>query len=152
MQNIHVKRYETPTVWAGSIEPEDRSWIVFIAADGASTFWRRANVDHKDIGDAEHGYVDAELPTGCCNNSGVPLETQSPLPVRNPLDFEVTTQGSKFFAILNARDIAGEGATEHEAIQNLLNYVAQLCVAGSLDHTGAAVIGRNQRRYQAVFG
>ncbi len=32
MQNIHVNRYKSPDKvgWAGTIEPEDRSWILFI--------------------------------------------------------------------------------------------------------------------------
>lgn len=43
MQNIHVKRYEAPTAgYLGSIEPEDRSWIVFVAADGTPSLWERA--------------------------------------------------------------------------------------------------------------
>lgn len=35
MQNIHVSRYRNPDQvgWAGTIEPEDRSWILFIPAD-----------------------------------------------------------------------------------------------------------------------
>jgi len=43
MQAIHVKRYATPGVWAGTIEPEDRNWIVFVASDGAASFWRRTS-------------------------------------------------------------------------------------------------------------
>lgn len=38
MQNITVGRYQHPTTrqhWQGWIEPEDRSWIMFIRADGA---------------------------------------------------------------------------------------------------------------------
>ena len=37
MQNIHVKRYEHPenVGWAGTIEPEDGSWILFIPLDQA---------------------------------------------------------------------------------------------------------------------
>ena len=36
MQNIHVKRYDHPesTGYAGSIEPEDGSWVLFIPHDG----------------------------------------------------------------------------------------------------------------------
>ena len=35
MQNIIVGRYEYPefTGWAGWIEPEDKSWIVFVKND-----------------------------------------------------------------------------------------------------------------------
>jgi len=37
MQNIIVGRYTHPTTrkyWQGWIEPEDRSWIMFVEADG----------------------------------------------------------------------------------------------------------------------
>lgn len=35
MQNIVVSRYRQPDKvgWAGSVEPEDRSWILFLRAD-----------------------------------------------------------------------------------------------------------------------
>jgi hypothetical protein len=56
-----------------------------------------------------------------------------------------------FYAKLNARAVMCWGETEHEAIRNLLNYVAQLCTAGCMDHTGMPVAGLNRRRYQAVF-
>jgi len=38
MQNIHVKRYNAPksTGYLGSIEPDDRSWILFIPEDGST--------------------------------------------------------------------------------------------------------------------
>jgi hypothetical protein len=37
VQNIHVKRYDHPvsTGYAGTIEPEDGSWVLFIPNDGA---------------------------------------------------------------------------------------------------------------------
>jgi len=36
MQNINVTRYANPKAvgWAGWVEPDDRSWIVFIGLDG----------------------------------------------------------------------------------------------------------------------
>jgi hypothetical protein len=38
MQQIHVKRYSNPQAvgYEGSIEPEDRSWILFIPTGGAA--------------------------------------------------------------------------------------------------------------------
>jgi hypothetical protein len=42
MQNIIIGRYDNPEKtggWAGWIEPEDRSWILFIAADGTTKFY-----------------------------------------------------------------------------------------------------------------
>lgn len=40
MQNITVGRYSHESVtqhWQGWIEPDDKSWIAFIAADGSPT-------------------------------------------------------------------------------------------------------------------
>jgi len=36
MQNVHVKRYTHPDThgYAGTIEPEDRSWVLFIPNSG----------------------------------------------------------------------------------------------------------------------
>ena len=47
MQNIHVRRYQQPAPggYQGTVEPEDRSWIVFIDKDGHATFWRRGELD-----------------------------------------------------------------------------------------------------------
>ncbi len=41
MQSISIKRYPSPrdTGWAGYLEPEDKSWIAFIALDGKPTFY-----------------------------------------------------------------------------------------------------------------
>ena len=41
MQPIHVRRYEKLTEWAGTIEPEDRGWILFVASDGKPSLWVR---------------------------------------------------------------------------------------------------------------
>lgn len=38
MQNIKVHRYTHPSMtpyWQGYIEPDDMSWVLFIAADGS---------------------------------------------------------------------------------------------------------------------
>lgn len=46
MDNIAVHRYDDPKVgWAGYIEPEDGSWILFIGFDGKPVFFgeREAN-------------------------------------------------------------------------------------------------------------
>lgn len=47
MQNIHVRRYQTPSPggFQGSVEPEDRSWVIFIDKDGHATFWRRGQIE-----------------------------------------------------------------------------------------------------------
>ena len=45
MQNIHVRRYKDAHAFQGSIEPEDRSWVVFIDKDGHATFWRRGELE-----------------------------------------------------------------------------------------------------------
>lgn len=39
MPNIHVYRYKDPANvagWAGWIEPEDKSWILFVRLDGGA--------------------------------------------------------------------------------------------------------------------
>lgn len=47
MQNIHVRRYQSPAPggYQGTIEPEDKSWIVFIDKDGKASFWRKGQLD-----------------------------------------------------------------------------------------------------------
>ena len=53
MQNILVERYEHNTVgYQGWIEPEDRSWIVFVADDGTPVFFPHREEDGAVIGDA----------------------------------------------------------------------------------------------------
>lgn len=44
MQNIHVRRYQSHENFQGSVEPEDRSWVVFVDKDGHATFWRRGEL------------------------------------------------------------------------------------------------------------
>ena len=48
MQNIAISRYgdQKPTrAWAGSIEPEDRSWILFVDVDNIPHLYV-----HRDVG------------------------------------------------------------------------------------------------------
>lgn len=59
MQNIHVKRYSSQQAgYAGTVEPEDRSWILFIDLDGAAKLWVRQSVESSD-GKTESEYVPA---------------------------------------------------------------------------------------------
>lgn len=118
-------------------------------------------------GKVEHFFVDVELP-GTSIGPGHPLHPVAaalPMPEPaaahpGPLDFEVTQQtetvegvpAGTWTAWLNCRSVGCTGATEHEAVRNLLNYVARLCTAGSLDHTGRPMIATSRRRYEAVFG
>jgi hypothetical protein len=55
MQAIHVRRYEQPHSYQGSIEPEDRSWVVFIGTDGQPELWRRSATSDSSTS-TEHGY------------------------------------------------------------------------------------------------
>lgn len=55
MQAIHVKRYAELSSWAGTIEPEDRGWILFVAVDGGVQLWRAASTTSDD-GQIIHGY------------------------------------------------------------------------------------------------
>ena len=61
MQNIHVKRYESAqgTAYQGCIEPEDRSWIVFIDDAGAPALSPRVEVKEAD-GKVAHPYEPTE--------------------------------------------------------------------------------------------
>lgn len=64
MQQIHVKRYEsTAAGYAGTIEPEDRSWVLFIANDGTPSLYIGVTSESED-GKTEHGYVSSnDLPS-----------------------------------------------------------------------------------------
>ena len=48
MQNIHVRRYKDAHQFQGSVEPEDRSWCIFIDKNGHATFWRRGELEITD--------------------------------------------------------------------------------------------------------
>lgn len=151
MQPIHVKRYQNPCGYQGSIEPEDRSWLVFVDDQGQATFWRRVEVKEATAdAPAEHAYCDAELPVLSASIGRMPEPAPMDTGEACALDYTVTQEADGFHATLNARSISGVGATEHEAVQRLLNYVAKLCTAGSLDHTGAPSNG-NPRRHAYVW-
>lgn len=173
MQPIHVSRYKSPNAFAGYIEPEDRAWIVFIDAKGLATFWRRTELHLKEDGlQREHGYIDVEIPGGVAEGEVPELVTPEPARYPGPIDyktyfmeaqppFPAAEDGSHpasigieahWCAELNCRAIVCTGDTEHNAVKNLLNYVAQLCTAGSMDHTGRPVPGTNPRRFAAVWG
>jgi hypothetical protein len=69
MQNIHVRRYETPNQvhYQGWIEPEDRSWILFIEKDGTPQLYLEVEVEEEE-GKTVRGYVPAELTGERCMN------------------------------------------------------------------------------------
>lgn len=173
MKNIHVRRFVTPnTSVQGLIEPEDKSWLVLIDDRGEATFWRQCPANpfepHETGEPQREFYIDAELPGGRLRVDPV-VEREPPAEgAPRSLDFtveptETSTLGPPpvdegaasqvgYWARLNARQVACFGETEHLAVKNLLNYVAQLCTAGSLDHTGRPMPGHSRRRYEAVFG
>jgi hypothetical protein len=169
MQNIHVKRFNDNV--RGVIEPDDRNWLLVVDADDTAVFYRRTEAKIVN-GKACHRYTDAELPTrggicaedteGCGDFEAAPMPPpaggSSHFSNVGPLDFKIVPGGDVHpdreggcYAQLNARAVMCWGENEHEAIRNLLNYVAQLCTAGCMDHTGLPVAGHNRRRYQAVF-
>lgn len=187
MQPIHVKRYNNPAAvgYQGSVEPDDRSWIVFIDNEGLATLWRRVESksgavyrDGKVIEPekVDHSYVDVELPTAfdSLNNTTPMVPPHPPSSFPGPLDYTVEPgvecfgdalspadhareraahpeAKHGFYAKLSHRAIMCWGETEHEAVRYLMNYVACLCTAGSMDHTGKPMAG-NQRRSKAVWG
>lgn len=63
MQNIHIKRYEPTqgTGFQGCIEPEDRSWVVFLDAAGRPTLWHRVEGTGSE-GKVEHAYAPSDVP------------------------------------------------------------------------------------------
>ena len=59
MQNIHVNRYQQPAAgFDGTIEPEDRSWILWVAVDGTPSLWV-AKETNDDDGTTRRVYVPA---------------------------------------------------------------------------------------------
>lgn len=156
MQDIHVNRYKSREHgFQGSIEPEDRSWIVFVDNAGQATFWREVEVDNPEapeaIGGVRHAYVDVEIPSLHVEGDALPNVGSASTPYPGPLDFTThENEDGSFSAHLNVRDVAATAPTEREAIRDLLNYVAQLCTAGCLDHTGAPTV-LNKRRYEHVW-
>ena len=54
MFNIRIGRYDDPSKtggWAGSVEPDDKSWILFLAEDGGVQFYADRDEDGGVIGD-----------------------------------------------------------------------------------------------------
>jgi hypothetical protein len=163
--NINVKRYSNCAGWEGTIEPDDRSWIVFLPSDdGPVLFYRRVSVELVD-GKTEHHYYDVELPgPAAAAVRPDPLAQVKPPELPAPsaaseyaIDYTVVpgpgaNEEPGFFASLSARSIACWAPTEHGAIQGLLNYAIRLAVAGALDHTGEPMRHVSKRRYHAVFG
>lgn len=56
MQNIHVRRYDESNSYQGSIEPDDRSWVVFIDSAGKPSLWVRRGEQAAD-GQTQADYV-----------------------------------------------------------------------------------------------
>lgn len=54
MQNINVRRYEnTSHGYAATIEPEDRSWIVFVDVDNKPTLYAHRDETGASVGEGE---------------------------------------------------------------------------------------------------
>jgi hypothetical protein len=68
------------------------------------------------------------------------------------LTFKTTQQpDGSWTARLGERAIACDAATEHEAIERLLTWVAELVEAGCLDSTGCTAEEIARKRYNRVF-
>lgn len=166
-QTVHVRRYPDPRAvggWEMAIEPDDRRFVLFVPTEGDALLYRRVDVRNED-GTIEHLYADVELPFSLPMQHLQTMDGPPPMPKSeegrpwNPLDFTVRRATLEsgvegFMASLNCRAIEAEGENEHEAVRNLMNYVAQLCTAGVLDHTGEPCLMNpsSNRRYEAVFG
>jgi hypothetical protein len=162
-KHIHVQRFPETAALALLVTPHDRSWALQVDHHDEAVFFRRVPsaetpepIDGYPDG-TKHVYVDAELPSVDAAD-----ETPSDLPVQSypgPIDWTIVPgkegawEGARdgFFAMLNVRSVAYWGETEHEAVRDLVNDVARLCTAGSLDHTGRPVMG-NPRRRRMVNG
>lgn len=60
MQNIHVKRYEQQAAgYAGWIEPDDGSWVLFVPADGSTPHLYKRNEQQEHDGKTEATYLRA---------------------------------------------------------------------------------------------
>lgn len=89
MQNIHVSRYTDASAgWQGSIEPEDRSWVVFVKEDGSPQLWFRVETVDGD-GKRDHAYMDAETLSSVDGiKPGEPIEVESsPPPPGDPSEW-----------------------------------------------------------------
>lgn len=65
MQQIHVKRYEDPKTvhYQGSVEPEDRSWALFIDEAGTPSLFVRVALTEGEA-QTDHALVNVrDLPT-----------------------------------------------------------------------------------------
>lgn len=70
MQDIKIARYDTPgSNWGGNIQPEDRSWIIFLDPDGRpAMYWPERHEDGAVIGGG------IELQAGQAHQCGVGVE------------------------------------------------------------------------------
>lgn len=178
MKNVRISRFISPVNGcAGTIAPEDGAWVVVVDTAGDAVFLRRSEVTDLNSGDTEALYVDVELPGVVATPEEVRAGALPELPKLKewpgPIDYTVEPAiepmmdalspadhareqalGPRpgFMAMLNVRNVGAWGETEHEAVRALLNIVAQLCVAGSLDHTGRPMRATSRRRREAVFG
>ncbi len=61
MQSIHVRRYGPggPAGFLGTVEPDDRSWIIYVDKQNQASFWRRRETTDEE-GRVEHSYYNAE--------------------------------------------------------------------------------------------
>lgn len=63
--NIHVKRYADPRLdWESSVEPEDRSWVLFVPRDAAKSapqLWTRVGTCVDEEGTSRETYACATI-------------------------------------------------------------------------------------------
>jgi hypothetical protein len=57
MQNIEVERYDEGVHgWLGNIQPEDRSWIIFVNDEGRPVFYPHRDEDGGVVGPPIYEY------------------------------------------------------------------------------------------------
>lgn len=67
MNNIIVKRYSDPVAvggWQGWIEPEDKTWIAFIAMDGRPVFYLNRDPVTGAVSGPDVPPLEASAPSG----------------------------------------------------------------------------------------
>jgi hypothetical protein len=125
-------------------------------------FFRRVPTENptpEDPDKVEYAYVDAELPSVGIGDLTAKSRDEA---IRSaelhdgggPIDYDIFPgpegdwEGAKmgWWARLNVRAILFWGETEHAAVRRMMNGIARLCTAGSLDHTGRPVLGNPRRR------
>lgn len=174
VRGVHVRRFApscAPAAILAQVSLPDGA-IVVVDAQNRSTFWRPAEPVDLDTKGAEI-LIDAELPSRALTADFAPIPSPGEVPRDpasypsppsgkdpNPFGYRVErTEGDEhhrpgFFAVLEvwgSGRMIEWGATEYEAVRNLIHFVVRSTAAGSIDPEGKPVLARNAYRYKMVW-